>query len=422
MVGKNLIWGLDSRFLCGRIRVWTFPHLSCLEFRTMPLTEAKQKTVAKLVKMYVTPSGRLNPWFSRKLNQEPPEVRDAVWKEIREKNLDEKRNVLHTRFRVDKDEIAEPDENGRSKNIMWTDEEWDKLADFVHRARRKSPVPSIGTHIKNAMPQFPEDRRRNLTTNNIDPLLDRLQQKDQEAQEALEVAPRLKDKIAQLEQRPDKATILQNLTDEEIRIHLRDRIIAAFDDETVLRLFKQQVIENLSPDDVLASYDLNDLLACVPTSALVGYAATRILEQFESGASGMQEALMAISVLANSSGKKTVPVSTPQPSRPQSSGQKVQIKKPKIAILGMKPNQARIVEHQVDGNAEIIFVPKDMKANSVKTIVADTFILWGSFCSHQDQVHVKARAQQLGAKFVLHHGGMAKFLEKIEEETKLAAA
>ena len=387
----------------------------------MSLTETKKKTVDKLVKMYIGPSGRINPWFSRKMNEALPEVRDEVWRQIREKGLDEKRDVLHTRFHVDRDVVAE-EENGRSKNVFWTDDEWDKLADFVHRARRKNPVKSIGTHIKNAMPQFPEDRRRNLTTNSIDPLLERLQKKDQEAQEALDDVPRLKDRIAQLEQRPDKATVLQNLTDEEIRIHLRDRIITAFDDETVLRLFKQQVIENLSPDDVLASYDLNDLLACVPTSALVGYAATRILEQFESGASGMQEALMAISALANGNGRKPAPVAASQTSRPQSSGQKVQIKKPRIAILGMKPNQARIVEQQINGNAEIVFLPKDMKSNGVKTMVADIFILWGSFCSHQDQVHIKARAQQLGAKFVLHHGGMAKFLEKIEEETKLAAA
>jgi len=384
-----------------------------------PLSAAKKKKVDKLVKMYVGPSGRVNPWFTRKMNDEPPEVRDAVWKHIRDEGLDKKRDAIHTRFAVDKDEVVdEKNENGRAaRNVFWTDEEWDKLAEFVHRARRKNPVKSIGTHIKNAMAQFPEDRRRNLSTSSIDPLLDRLKAKDEELQSALELVPRLQDKITHLEQRPDKATILKDLTDDEIRIHLRDRIVEALDDEWVMRLFKQQVIENLSPDDILASYDLDDLMACTPTSAIVGYAVTRIMEQFETGASGMQEALMAIASLTDTNRARPSPVSKPvQP------GKKAQIRKPRIAILGMKPNQTRIVEQQVNGHADIIFMPKDMKANSVKQTVADIFILWGSFCSHQDQVHVKARAKQLGAKFVLHHGGMARFLEKINDEAKLAAA
>ena len=365
----------------------------------MPLTEAKKKVVTKLVKMYVTPSGRINPWFSRKLNQEPPEVRDEVWKEIRDKQLDEKRDVLHTRFRVDKDEIVEPDESGRGKNIMWTDEEWDKLADFVHRARRKNPVPSIGTHIKSAMPQFPEDRRRNLTTNNIDPLLDRLREKDRESQAALELVPRLKDRLAQLDQVPTKEDILQNLSDEEVCRH-----------------FQQRILDLVSPNDVISSFDLEDVLASVPTSTLVGYTATRVMEHLESNASGLQEAFMSLS--AATGGKKATPTVVSSPP-----GQKkVQIKKPRIAILGMKPNQTQIVEQQINGRADVVFIPKDMKSNSVRTMVADIFLLWGSFCSHQDQVHVKARAKQLGAKFVVYHGGMAKLIETIDAEAKLAAA
>ncbi len=367
----------------------------------MSLTEAKKQMVTKLVKMYVTPSGRINPWFSRKLNEQPPEVRDVVWKEIREKNLDEKRDVLHTRFRIDKDEVVEESsENGRSKNVLWSEEEWDKLAILVHQARRKNPVSSIGTHIKNAMAQFPEARRRNLTTNNIQPLLERLYTRDQELQDAFELVPRLKDRLAQLEHIPTKDDILQNLTDEEVCIH-----------------FQHRVLDLTTPDDVVSAFNVEDILASVPTPALVGYTAARVMENLENNASGLQEALMAMNTATGM--KKSVPtIATSATSSPK----KVQIKKPRIAILGMKPNQTQIVEHHVNGQADMVFVSKDMKSNSVKTMVADIFMLWGSFCSHQDQVHVKARAKQLGAKFVVYHGGMAKFIERIDEEAKLAAA
>jgi hypothetical protein len=272
------------------------------------------------------------------------------------------------------------------------------------------------------MEQFPEDRRRNLGTANIDPLLKRLQAKDQELQEALELVPRLRDRMVQLEQRPDKPTVIKSLTDEELRFHLGERFVSALGDDDILRLFKQPVLNLLTPEDIVSSCESDDLLACIPMSTLVGYAATRILEQIESGVSSLQEMLIALSALSDLGKQHAVTPIHKSVSPVIGEQRKPLVKKLRVVILGMKPNQTQIVSSHINGQAEIVFAPKDMKANAIKNMTADVFILWGSFCSHQDQVHVKARAKQLGSKFVIYHGGMANFMRRIDEELGLAAA
>ena len=405
--------------------------------------QEKSISVTELVGMYLTVDGKVNPWFKRKLNEQPVDVREEVNRQIREKKLDERRSEIHTQFKLHgfSSKVNQPTSR---RIVVWTDAEWDQLADLVWRARKKNPVPPIGSLIKKALAQFPADRKRNLSGGYILPLTERLARKDEILFRALDELAKIKAKLGVDGEIHTKEEILSELTDEEIAANFKERILKSLTDEEVclqfrakiiqllsneeiIRHFKEKVLEQipeedmieryqsvildyLSPSDIVDQFETEDILACLPTSSIVGYIAKQFVERFEGHGSPLKS---LDSLLPAATGSTTIAKPQPKPSIPAVRTIAPPQKK-KITIVGMKPNQAQIIRGRFGKIAEFIFVDKNMKGAGINNS-CDIIVLWGSFVSHSDQIHAKSKKRQLGCELITHHGGMDKLMERLEK-------
>jgi len=405
-------------------------------------TVAHKDVIAGLVGKYITTDGKVNPWFKRKLDEQPLEVRDEVLRQIREQKLDERRTQIHTQFKVNIDTGTTKQES-QGTRISWSDAEWDQLADLVWRARKKNPIPPIGKLVKKAIAQFPADRKRNLSSNSIAPLLERLAKKDEILFHALDELSKIKAKLGTSGQIQTKDEVLADLTDDEVLQHFKNRvltlltdedtlhhfkskIIGLLSDEEVLKHFKKKVLDQipeedmieryqsvvldyLSPAEIVDQFEAEDILACLPTSSIVGYVVKQFVERFE----GRWSPLESLGALLPSEPPTHTKLTPHKPTIPVVRTVAPPQKK-KITIIGMLPKQVQITRNRLDKVADLNFVDKNYKTAINNS--CDIIVLWGSFASHAAQIQAQKKKSQSGCKMITHHGGVLKLIEKLESE------
>ena len=161
----------------------------------------------------------------------------------------------------------QPDQlKARKSVVRWNEEEWDRLAELVHSMRKNSP-DSIASLANRAQKQFPKDRQRPgiLTTVALQPLVERIQQKDRDLQAKSEKSDEYAAKLTFFENVPaTREELLATLSDEEIRRH-----------------FQPRLLQMLAPADVVASFETEVLLDAMTTGDLAAVVAKRLVMDWE---------------------------------------------------------------------------------------------------------------------------------------------
>lgn len=257
--------------------------------------------------------------------------------------------------------------------VMWTDAEWDKLADLVYPLRIKDLTSPLVTLVTKAMTGIPEDRRRALQgAHQLKPLLDRLERKFRDAKD-------LPAKVMSLEARLRDAKssdqILDELSDSEIISRYGSRFLAS--------MTAEELLSQLSPQDILES---------IPLDVLVSEAARRLVSEHP------------LIRQINLTGQPPAPIHVDP----------VKTRLPKVVLVGLMANQQAEVQKAVGHLADLNFVSKERNAGQIPKH-ADIYVAWSRFCSHSVTEMCKSLARP--GHYLQPTGGVGKLIEQLQ--TKL---
>lgn len=345
--------------------------------------------INELVAMYASGKIGKRVWFTRRMNKLPEETQDKVWTKLGNKGFEKPtpRAGINRRPRTPREHLENGEET--EARIRWTEEEWDKLTDLIWTMRKNDPSPPLLQLLNRAQQQLPENRRRNINTSKQEPLLIRLKAKDQKFLDESNEAQKLRDKIVNLEQAPDKRAILENLNDDEIDL-----------------LFKSKVLDLTTPEEIFSHFSIEHLLGGIPISKLASLTVERALGSVDSQnqdtanlTAMVGQLLQRVNGNANSGSKQATPVVRAR-------------RQPKVTILGMLPGQTQVVQQKLGNKADLNFVDKKRKSDVIPDN-QDIIVLWTNFMSHVLFDHAK-KAKDKGAHLIYHEGGVEKMIEKID--------
>ena len=143
-----------------------------------------QKIVEEFVDSYLTEAGIVNPWFTRRLKEQPEAVQAEVRKELRRRGL---------------------------LNDWLTDEDWDWLAKRILDNLDKAPRQNLVQLCNGILSQRNPPPAKRVTARNIQPLLGRLQRMVADYQD-------LRARREQLERPPDE--VLAGISNEALLGHI----------------------------------------------------------------------------------------------------------------------------------------------------------------------------------------------------------
>lgn len=338
-------------------------------------------------------------WFGRKFKVLEPQEREEIVKILEGRGIDlSGLNVGDIKKK--KHKVREM--------VMWTDEEWDRLADAIWRARKNDPTKTLISLLKKVMGILPTNRHRTInSTNEIKQLTKRITKLDEEsitARTALEEAKvelelareELKAKEDKLEKVPTKEEILNSLPDDEVRTH-----------------FGERLKEIIDPESLISSFEPAELLDHVPISQTIGRVFEFMLNKWEEDRLYQRELLESIKKLAernmedSSELKKKQKMPMPNP--------KVAVKPslPRVTVLGLLPKQQNQIDNRFKDRAIMNFVDKNRGDNAIPD-GQDVIALAANFSSHSMQDQAKSKLGS-GTKLIIHHGGVAQLIKKIDE-------
>jgi len=356
--------------------------------------------IDEIVSYYVSDKPGQRKWFTRKMNLLPHDQQQEIWTVLRRKSHLRPEDMQ--RPENTQPQEAAPEETRRTRNLVsWSDEEWDRLAVAVWRARKNDPSETLIGLVKKVMMQFPENRRRTIRVlNEIKPLVERLQACDAKIETVSDDLEFSKLRIAELESQKQK-------------IPSRDEILGTLTDEEILQHFGQRVLHLHSPDEILKQYSTDVLLSNIQTPDIVAYAFKAGVEMFldsQREVAGAVRELTAIVKQASSTSNKTtthgskppMPIPRPTPS-----------KLPKVTIVGLLGNQQIKVEERLAGRANFNFVDKNRRVDAIP-IGQDVVLLAANFISHALHSAAKKAVDGTNTKLIIHHGGVDMLVRKLD--------
>lgn len=270
--------------------------------------------------------------------------------------------------------------------VRWTEDEWDKLAELVHAMRRNSP-DSIATLANRAQKQFPKERQRPgiLTTVALQPLIERIQQKDRDLQLKAQKSDEYATKLNFFESAPaTREALLTSLSDEEIR-----------------GSFMPRLLQMLAPVDVVATFKTEVLLDSVPTGDLAAVLARRLVTDWE------RPIQVSVPLLEQRIEHRPIP-------RPKINGNTK-----KILIIGAKGDQPRHLRERVGYFADLTFIETERLDRQSVPRSVDFVVLWSKFVSHQQREIVLSVVEP--RKVSEHFGGLNQLVNRIEHLCGVAA-
>lgn len=262
--------------------------------------------------------------------------------------------------------------------VRWTEEEWDKLADLVHTMRRNSP-DSIATLANRAQKQFPKDRQRpgSLTTAALQPLVERIQQKDRDLQTRAEKS----------EEYASKLNFFKNVP------ATREELLTSLSDDEIRGSFLPRLLRVVTPVDVIGAFKTEVVLDSVTTGDLAAVLAKRLITDWERP--------IQVSVqLPEQREQRSIP-------RP-----KINANTKKILIVGAKGDQPRHLRERVGCLADLTFIETERLDRQSVPKSVDFVILWSKFVSHQQREIVLSVVEP--RKVSEHFGGLSQLVHRIE--------
>lgn len=313
---------------------------------------------------------------------------------------------------------------------MWTEDEWEKIAETVYSMRRNRPIPALVKLVNRAMKQMPAERRRKLQgVNNLKPLIDRLLRIGVEEKTKAEEYDRYRSQIQQMGKIPTREEIISTLTDEElnqvklrvstldfdnVNIAWKDKILANLTDEEILARFSQTVLDNQTPAQLMEMVDPEVVLNCLPFPKVFGFVAEHCMEsigQFSSLFTA-QPVFKQMRPPTAFKQPEVAPTRAPQAPTTPAIPKVVRVEKPKVTIIGLKGDQENKVSQKL-GNYNLTFIESEAKSKSIPD-GQDVIVLWANFTSHCHQSKAKAQAIN-GTKLITHFGGTDKMIKTIKK-------
>jgi hypothetical protein len=324
---------------------------------------------------------------------------------------------------------------GRGPRIMWTEDEWEKIAETVYSMRRNRPIPALVKLVNRAMKQMPAERRRKLQgVNNLKPLIDRLLKIGVEEKTKAEEYDRYRSQIQQMGKIPTREEIISTLTDEElnqvklrvstldfdnVNIAWKDKILANLTDEEILTRFSQTVLDNQTPAQLMEMVDPEVVLNCLPFPKVFGFVAEHCMEsigQFSSLFTA-QPVFKQMRPPTAFKQPEVAPTRAPQAPTTPAIPKVVRVEKPKVTIIGLKGDQEQRVLQELGNRCDFTFIESDAKSKSIPD-GQDVIVLWANFTSHCFQSKAKAKAKAKatnGTRLITHHGGLGEMIKTIKK-------
>lgn len=315
-------------------------------------------------------------WFSRKMKALSDEEQERVWQELERRG--------HKR----------PGTERTSRHyIVWTDAEWDKLTEHVWTLRKNNPAEPLLDMARRALPQFPKERQRVIrAAKEIEPLIERLKQRDELAAATTAEAQRLRQQV-------------QQLTEQAAKLISSEEVLGTLTDAEVVERYGKRVLQIMTPDEVLCGYPVEALLSYVPNVELIAQAARVQAEALESQ-QGLAESIRELTAALRSR-----PASTPMPQRVITAARSTL---PRVTVVGLLPAQQAEVESRLRGRAQFCFVDKNRTDGAAIPDNQDVILLAANFIGHgmQELARRKVGPQ---TRLVIHHGGISTIARKLDE-------
>jgi hypothetical protein len=274
----------------------------------------------------------------------------------------------------------------RRTAVRWNEKEWDDLADLVHSMRRNSP-DSITTLANRAQKQFPKERQRPgiLTTAALQPLIERIQQKDRDLQVKAQKSDEYATKLSFFKNAPaTREELLTSLSDDEIR-----------------GSFLPRLLQVVTPIDVIGAFKTEVVLDSVATGDLAAVLVKRLVTDWERP--------IQVSVQIPEQREQRP---TPKP--------KINGTAKKVLIVGAKGDQPRHLREKVGSVADLIFIDTERLDRQSVPKSVDLVVLWSKFVSHQQREIILSVVEP--RKVLEHFGGLVYLVRRIEELCSVGAA
>lgn len=276
----------------------------------------------------------------------------------------------------------------RKPAVKWTDEELEVIGRTAWDLYIQHPDKTIMTIFQMAQEKtVPKDRQRVLTgVHNLDKVFPYLYKAREEFMAKDSQIELLKKQIDQLQNKLEHHADLDQIWEKSKDELLRTRI---------------------SIDDILTYCDIEDIIEEIPTERLVGYAAQRFAEATISQTNSLLE--LTMDVVQQSQQYAAAPSQLPLGRIKPKAAQEVVIL-PKVAFIGLKPEQHNIVSSKLKGLIQ--YVQVDKKATQIPK-ECDLYVLWTRFISHSTERTVRSFARM--DQVIRHHGGLETMVEKVKE-------
>lgn len=273
----------------------------------------------------------------------------------------------------------------RKKNvkIFWTDAETNQVAEAFVNLRIKRPFDSVTVLAEAAQGQLPKERQRKITgPSQAKELFEKIEEELKSVWQIQEENKSLRDKLN---------------SRQEITPEIQELVLGSLTDSEVYERFADQVLKQVTPDDVIKIFGMDLMLNSVPQSQIVGLAAQAIFERY---ANGPEPTI----VEPEPTRQIHTHVPTPKPNGKA---------KPRIALVGALPEQAGIIAQQLATEAEIKVI--DKKKTTVPS-GSDCYVAWARFLSHSVYDQCKKVAPPNG--LVTHHGGIQTLIQDLRKWIK----
>jgi hypothetical protein len=321
---------------------------------------------AEVARSYWAKSGNKSAWFDRRMKELTPEERDEVHKIMEAEGILAKQPKPQVKKKI---ELAEEDKEVVI-NSVW--ERW-----------LRRPDKSVKQLANQALAQLPGLRGRRL-----------------HGRELEEICVALTDRVEQGQKAAEEANRLRTLPS-------RDEILNGLSDEEMNRLYRERVLNGMSPAELLARVPLESVIGSIPTPTFIGRAVERVGDYLATTVQSQVEALDAIrDRLDRMQVQQPLPAAN-MPARANvesSSGGKV-----KVVMVGALRDQFNKAAGRLSSLAKFVYVDKNV-TTADRVPDGDIIVLWVHFASRS---LIEAVRRTFGKKVYEHHGGVTQLIEKL---------
>jgi len=298
---------------------------------------------------------------------------------------------------------SEPDFNEQQR-IVWSYEEWERLTLLVWHARKNDPSENLVGLVNKVMAEFPNDRKQTIhSLNEVEPLIEQLKAHDQ--------------KILNVFQDLEDANIHIELLEEERKnVPSRDQVLNSLTNEEVTYNFRQRVLDQCSPEDIVKQFTVDVLFSNIQFSEIVSYVMKESIEMVSASQNQILDAVKELtSTIKQMQFQQNIQAKPLAPLLPSMPMLRPISRLPKVTIVGLKSDQYQEIERRLSSRANFNFVDKNRHANIVPT-GHDIVVLATAFISHADQACAKKSIEGTSTKLIYHHGGVNKLIRELDTQ------